>query len=278
MEVCLITDRVDHPVLTEVLALLAQRNKTRTLDARLLDDAAIRRELAEPADTYLLKSRSPVALELGRGLERSGATVLNSTASTSACLDRAMMASRLTELGVGAPRTEAFTSVRELRDQLDGGLVMFPSLIKSQRSRRDDLVRKLDRADDVVALDPKWDAEPVILQEFVHGDGWDVKLWAIGETVYSARRQTVLITGAVGDQKRNVPIDDADFPDEWRQIALRVGRGFGLDFYGVDLLPSERGPLVVDVNAFPGFRSVPDAPPALAQLIEQRSLAPAGSG
>jgi ribosomal protein S6--L-glutamate ligase len=276
MEVCLISDRVDHPVLNALLSALATRNQTRILEGPLIDEAAARREFAAPADIYLLKSRSPLALDLSRELERCGAIVLNSTAGTSACLDRVRMTSRLAAAGVAAPLTQAFASVRDLRERRADRLVTFPSLIKSQRSRRGDLVRKLDHADQVFELEAEWDDEPVVLQEFVEGDGWDVKLWVIGETVHAARRRTVLVTGAVGDQKRSFPIPAADLASEWRQIALRVGDGFGLDFYGVDLLPSERGPLVVDVNAFPGFRSVPGASAALAALIERRCLAPAG--
>jgi ribosomal protein S6--L-glutamate ligase len=277
MEVCLISDRADHPVLSAVLSILAERNKTRTLDVAFLDDARLRRELAAPADIYLLKSRSPAALDLGRRLERSGATVINGTAATSACLDRMLMASRLAEARVDAPRTQAFPSVRHLREDHEAGLVTLPSLVKSQRSRRGDLVRRLNRKDDVLALASEWGGEPVVLQEFVEGDGWDVKLWVIGDAVHAARRRTVLITGATGAQKRNFAIAAADLPDEWRQIALRVGRSFGLEFYGVDLLPSQRGPLVIDVNAFPGFRSVPDSPAQLAELIEQHAPAAASS-
>ena len=276
MEACLIIDRAGHPVLNAVLSLLARSNKTRTLEASLLDDAAAAREFAAPADVYLLKSRSPAALDLARGLERRGATVLNSAASTAACLDRVVMAERLAEVGVDAPRTQAFADVRQLRENRDDALLTFPSLIKSQHSRRGDLVRKLDRADEILAVESAWDREPVVVQEFVDGDGWDVKLWVIGDAVHAARRRTVLVTGATGSQKRNLPIGAADLPGEWRQIALRVGRGFDLDFYGIDLLPSERGPLVVDVNAFPGFRSVPGAPGALAGVIERRCLAAAG--
>jgi ribosomal protein S6--L-glutamate ligase len=278
MEACLIIDRAGHPVLDAVLSLLSRSNRTRTLEAPLLDDAATGREFAAPADIYLLKSRSPAALDLARGLERRGATVVNSAASTAACLDRVVMAERLAEVGVDAPRSRAFASVRQLREKLEDGPVTFPSLIKSRHSRRGDLVRKLDREDEILAVGSEWDREPVVLQDFVDGDGWDVKLWVIGDSVHAARRRTVLVTGATGSQKRNFPIGPADLPDEWRQIALRVGRGFGLDFYGIDLLPSDRAPLVVDVNAFPGFRSVPGAPGALAGVIEERCRAAAGGG
>ena len=274
MQVCLLIDRPGHPVLSAVLSTLAEHHETRVVEVPRLDDAAISRELDAPADVYLLKSRSVAALELGRALEDRGATVLNTTASTSACLDRVLLTEGLAQAGLDTPRTEVFPSVRELRESLDSQAVTFPSMVKSRHSRRGDLVQRLDRADEVLALGAEWDEEPVVLQEFVAGDGWDVKVWVIGEAVYSAKRRSALITGAVGDAKRNVTM--GDLPDEWHGIALRAGRAFGLELYGLDLLPSDRGALVVDVNAFPGFRSVPDAPEALAELIERRATAAVG--
>ena len=56
-------------------------------------------------------------------------------------------------------------------------------------------------------------------------------------------------------------------PDEMRQIALRCGRAFGVGLYGVDLITSAGRPFVVDINTFPGFKGVPDAPSLLAEFI-----------
>ena len=52
-------------------------------------------------------------------------------------------------------------------------------------------------------------------------------------------------------------------------MTLEVGRVFGLRLYGVDLLMTEQGPIVVDVNSFPGFRGVVGADSALISLIER---------
>ena len=58
-------------------------------------------------------------------------------------------------------------------------------------------------------------------------------------------------------------------PADWGQLALRIGRVFNLHLYGIDLLMTERGLLVVDVNSFPGFRGVPGADSALVSLVER---------
>jgi ribosomal protein S6--L-glutamate ligase len=50
---------------------------------------------------------------------------------------------------------------------------------------------------------------------------------------------------------------------------LELGRAFNLRLYGVDLLITERGPIIVDINSFPGFRGVPGADHALVALVER---------
>jgi ribosomal protein S6--L-glutamate ligase len=106
----------------------------------------------------------------------------------------------------------------------------------------------------------------VVLQEFVAGDGWDCKIWMIDQHLFAARRRTSLEAHA---SKEDVPLSPEDLPSEWAQLTREVGRVFDLRLYGVDLLVTERGPIIVDVNAFPGFRGVPGASSALVALVEQ---------
>src|SRR5207245_11782553 len=101
--------------------------------------------------------------------------------------------------------------------------------------------------------------------EFAAGDGWDIKLWIIDQQIFAARRRTPLEANA---PKEDFPISDEELPDEWRRITLEIGHVFNLRLYGVDLLITERGPMIVDVNSFPGFRVVPGADSALVNLVQ----------
>src|SRR5207248_6822651 len=56
---------------------------------------------------------------------------------------------------------------------------------------------------------------------------------------------------------------------EWRALARRVGEIFGLDIYGLDVLVTHNGPVVVDINDFPSFRHVPGAVSHVADYILQ---------
>lgn len=266
MRICLIADRPDHPVLGAAMAILAVRHDVRVLLAGELGEPSARcRELDRPAHAYLLKSRSPVALDLGAELAARGVTVINNPASTALCLDRAAMAQRARETGLPHPRTVGFRRLTDIRTTAHD--LRFPLMLKSQHSRRGDLVAKLSTPADVAALLPEWADEPVVAQEFQPGDGYDIKLWAIGEHLNGARRRTPLDTAATGAAKRNLPLG-APTMSELEPLGRVVGEAFSLKLYGVDVIMATDGPSIVDVNAFPGFRGVEGAPRLLAALVD----------
>jgi ribosomal protein S6--L-glutamate ligase len=261
MEICLLTDRPDHPVLATAVEALRVRHRVRVIDPQRLDGAAVERELRDPADLYLLKSHTPAALAVAHRLEERGVPVLNGALATARCVDRVALARLLEGSGVPAPRTWNPGLLRHLAAQ--SGLV-FPLIVKSRHSRRGDLVTRVDSAATLAALLPEWGDEPVVAQEFLPGDGWDVKLWVTGDKLFGARRRTPLEPGA---SRETHPI--AELPAEWVRILERIGSLFDLVLFGVDLLITDGGPMVIDVNAFPGFRGVPGAVDALVELVER---------
>jgi glutathione synthase/RimK-type ligase-like ATP-grasp enzyme len=56
-----------------------------------------------------------------------------------------------------------------------------------------------------------------------------------------------------------------------RDICLRCGELFDLELYGVDLIETEDGPYVIEVNCFPGYKGVPEADRLLAEYIFERA-------
>jgi len=195
--------------------------------------------------------------------------VINSFASSSACQDRALMAQRMSEAHLAFPSTSTHASLGELLEQQQQRpfILSFPRVIKSRYSRRGDLVYRADGIEQLHALARRID-EPVIIQEFVPTDGWDIKLWVIGQQIFAARRRSSLAGEA---SRQDFPIPTEQLPSSWRSISLKVGRVFDLHLYGLDLIASDRGPVVVDVNSFPGFRGVGGAASALLCLIERLS-------
>ncbi len=271
MDICLIMDNPEtphHPVIGVALQKLHTTHNVRLLDVRPLTDAeAIAEEEKYPlADLYLLKSHAPQALAVAHVLEQKGALVVNSWAASVACQDRVLMAQRMHDANLPWPFTRSFSRLGSLladREMLAS--LPFPQIIKSYYSHRGDLVDKLDSIDQLEALAPEWSQEPIVLQEFAAGDGWDIKMWVIDQQIFAARRRTPLEPNA---SKEDFPISQEELPAAWAHIAKEIGRVFNMRLYGIDLLITEHGPIIVDVNGFPGFRGVPGADSALVALVE----------
>jgi len=272
MNICLIMDNPEtphHPVIAVALRRLSATHNVRLLDVRTLtgDEALAEEEKHPMADLYLLKSHAPQALDVAHALEEKGALVVNSWASSVACQDRVLMAQRMREANLPWPYTWSFATLGSmLSDRNFLTSLPFPLIIKSYYSHRGDLVDKVDSIKQLEALAAEWSQEPVVLQEFAAGDGWDIKLWVIDQQIFAARRRTSLEANA---SKEDFPIAPQELPREWASIALEIGRVFNMRLYGVDLLITDRGPMIVDVNSFPGFRGVPGADSALVALVER---------
>jgi len=257
-----------HPVIGVALQKLRATHNVRLLDVRTLTGAeAIAAEEQYPlADLYLLKSHAPQALAVAHVLEQKGALVVNSWAASVACQDRVLMAQRMHDANLPWPFTRSFSTLGSLlADRETLASLSFPQIIKSYFSHRGDLVDKVDSIDQLEALAPEWSQEPIVLQEFAAGDGWDIKMWVIDQQIFAARRRTPLEPGA---SKEDFPISPEELPATWAHIAKEIGRVFNMRLFGIDLLMTERGPIIVDVNGFPGFRGVLGADNALVALVE----------
>jgi ribosomal protein S6--L-glutamate ligase len=272
MQICLIMDNPEtphHPVIAVALQELSTRHGVRLLDVRNLSgEQALQEEARSPqADLYLLKSHAPQALEVAHALEQKGALVVNSWASSVACQDRVAMAQRMHEAGLPWPRTWHYATLAELlADATFPATQAFPVIIKSAYSHRGDLVALVRSSEELAALAAEWSEEPVVVQEYAESDGWDIKMWVIDGQIFAARRRTPLEPDA---PKEDFVIAPQELPREWAEITREIGRVFDLRLYGVDLLVTQRGPMIVDVNGFPGFRGVPGADSALVELVER---------
>ncbi|HEY1352016.1 MAG TPA: hypothetical protein VGF67_20535 [Ktedonobacteraceae bacterium] len=272
MSICLIMDNPQtpqHPVIAPALATLSARHSVRLLDVRACTgpQACELEKAHQPADLYLLKSHAPQALELACALEQQGRRVVNSWSASRLCQDRVLTTELMQAAHLPWPATRAFpTLAAAIEEARTADNLTWPLIIKSRYSHRGDLVDRLSDLAHLQALEQQWSQEPVVLQEWLPGDGWDIKLWVIDQRVFAARRRTPLDGAA---SKQNLPIAEHELPIAWRELALAIGRAFKMPLYGVDILPGASGPRIVDINAFPGFRGVSGASQALVDLVER---------
>ena len=218
-------------------------------------------------DLYLLKSHGPQSLAYAHELEQQGALVLNNSASTQACQDRITMTHLMTEAGLPWPKTWFFSSLNQLlADEQALASLPYPLIVKSQHNDTDaELVERVDDREQLNELAVLWSSEAVIVQQWLEGDGWDTKVWVIGDEIFAARRRSPL-DRRPKDQFQLLP---SQIDEEIRRISFAVGQTFGLSIYGVDFLTTAQGLVAMDVNSFPGMRNLIGPEKALVQLVER---------
>jgi len=100
----------------------------------------------------------------------------------------------------------------------------------------------------------------ILVQEFIkEADGMDVRCFVIGGRVVAAMERK----GADGDFRSNLhrggTASVVKLTAAERRTAVKAATVMGLNVCGVDILRSERGPLVMEVNASPGLEGIETA-------------------
>ena len=100
----------------------------------------------------------------------------------------------------------------------------------------------------------------ILLQEFIkEAGGTDIRAIVVGGKVVAAMKRT----GADGDFRSNLhrggTAQVVRITKLERETARRAARAFGLGKAGVDLLRSDSGPKVLEVNSSPGFEGIEKA-------------------
>ncbi len=100
----------------------------------------------------------------------------------------------------------------------------------------------------------------ILVQEFIkEAGGSDIRAFVIGGKVVAAIKRS----GAKGEFRSNIHrggrAEPVKITPEERATAVRAARSMGLNVCGVDMLRSEHGPVVMEVNSSPGLQGIEGA-------------------
>jgi ribosomal protein S6--L-glutamate ligase len=206
-------------------------------------------------DLYVLKSGTELALSLAGALHAAGARLVNPYPVAVACRDKIAATRILQSAGVPTPETYITGRPVNLAPLLESG----PVVVKPHRGSQGRGVRVVRDPQELDGLAIEMDT--VLAQHYHEHDGRDRKVYVIGDQVFGVKRAWPAST------YRDKLGEPFTVSEELRDIALRCGRAFGLELYGLDIIMSEDRPYVVDVSSFPGFKGVPDAALRLADYL-----------
>ena len=97
----------------------------------------------------------------------------------------------------------------------------------------------------------------VLVQEFVReSSGTDVRAFVVGEQVVGAMRRTSTSDDFRSNLHRGGKPEVITLEPAYERAAVRSAQIMGLRVAGVDMLESDRGPLVMEVNSSPGLQGI----------------------
>jgi len=167
----------------------------------------------------------------------------------------------LSRAGLGMPKT-AFTNFsKEVEDIIDsvGGAPLIVKLLEGTQGVGVVLAPTRKAAESVIQAFHGMKAR-VIVQEFIkEANAQDIRAFVVdGKVVGAMKRQ-----GKEGEFRSNLHRGGSGtlikLSKEERRAALTAARSMGLPIAGVDMLQSERGPLILEVNSSPGLEGIEKA-------------------
>jgi ribosomal protein S6--L-glutamate ligase len=196
-----------------------------------------------------------------RQFEMLGTFTPNESQSITRSRDKLRSLQLLARAGIGLPVTGFAHSTKDIDGLLEtvGGAPVVVKLLEGTQGVGVVLAETKKAAESVIAAFRQLDAN-ILVQEYIkESGGSDIRCIVVGNRVVAAIKRT----GAPGDFRSNLhrggSAEKVRLTPEERSIAVRAARTVGLNVSGVDLLQSNHGPVVMEVNSSPGLEGVEGA-------------------
>lgn len=166
----------------------------------------------------------------------------------------------LASAGVGLPKTVFTNYSKEVNKLIDtvGGAPLIVKLLEGTQGYGVVLAPTKKAAQSIIEAFHSMKAR-VIVQEYIsESKGADIRAFVVdGKVVGAMKRQ-----GKEGEFRSNLHQGGSGslikLTKKEREAALTAAQAMGLPIAGVDLLQSERGPLILEVNSSPGLKGIED--------------------
>ncbi len=193
-----------------------------------------------------------------RQLEMQGQYTVSSSIAISRSRDKMRSLQLLAKYGIGIPKTVVSRNTTDIDDLLEalGGTPVIIKLAKGTHGNGVVLAESKKAAKSVLQAFylTNDDGTNILLQEFVkESAGTDIRAFVVGSRVVASMQRKSLDDDFRSNLHKGGEGTVIKLTDEEAKIAVKAAKAMGLNIAGVDLMRSERGPLILEVNASPGF-------------------------
>lgn len=193
-----------------------------------------------------------------RQFEMMGVYPLNESVAVSRSRDKLRAAQLLSRKGIGLPITGFANKPDDINDliKMVGGAPLVIKLLQGTQGIGVVLAETRKAAETVIESFLGLNIS-VLVQEFIgEAGGSDIRCFVIGDKVVAAMKRQ----GAEGEFRSNIHRGGSAslvrITPEERSTAVRAAKTMGLNVCGVDILRSNHGPVVMEVNSSPGLEGI----------------------
>lgn len=213
-----------------------------------------------------------------RQFEMQGVYCVNELVAIGRSRDKLRSLQLLARKGIGLPVTGFAHSPGDSDDliRIAGGAPLVIKLLEGTHGRGVVLADTYNAAKSVIELFGALDAY-FMTQEFIkEAGGADIRAFVIGGKVVAAMKRQ----GKKGEFRSNLHRGGSAtairITPEERSTAVRAAKTLGLNIAGVDMLRSNHGPVVMEVNSSPGLEGIEgatgkDIAGAIIEFIEKNA-------
>jgi ribosomal protein S6--L-glutamate ligase len=196
-----------------------------------------------------------------RQFEMMGAYSVNESQAISRSRDKLRCLQLLARRGIGLPVTGFAHSTKDVDGLIDivGGAPLVVKLLEGTQGIGVVLAENRKAAESVIEAFRGLEAN-ILVQEYIReAGGKDIRAFVVGGKVVAAMRRTAPEGEFRSNLHRGGSASKVKITPEERSIAVRSAKAMGLRVCGVDLLRSNHGPVVLEVNSSPGLEGIEGA-------------------
>jgi ribosomal protein S6--L-glutamate ligase len=213
-----------------------------------------------------------------RQFEMMGVYSVNESVAISRSRDKLRSLQLLSRRGIGLPVTGFAHSTMYTQDLIRqvGGAPLVVKLLEGTQGIGVVLAESQNAAESIIEAFRGLKAQ-ILVQEFIkEAKGADVRCFVVGDKVIAS----MMRQGAKGDFRSNIhrggKATVVKLTPEERSTAVRSAKIMGLSVAGVDILRSNHGPVVMEVNSSPGLEGIEtstgkDVAGAIVEYIEKKA-------
>ena len=193
-----------------------------------------------------------------RQFEMKGVFAANSSISIARSRDKLRAIQLLSRKGVGLPTTGFAHSPGQIDDliKMVGGAPLVIKLLEGTQGVGVVMAETHKAARSVIEAFLNLKAHFIVQEYIKESQGSDIRCFVVNGKVVAAMKRTAGHGDFRSNLHRGGSAEHANITPEEKQMAIRATKIIGLNIAGVDLLRSERGPLIMEVNSSPGLAGI----------------------